>query len=142
MININKVVLVDRLAKDVEVRKTQSNLSVVTFTVAVNRKYKNANGDYDADFINCVAWRQSADFLGQYALKGDIVAVEGSMQVRSFDSDKGKMYITEVVAESVQLITERKEKKEEKKEDIVIPVTREVNTDHVIDPKDLDLPFY
>ena len=75
---INRVVLVGRLTKDIELRKTNSNISTCTFTLACNRRYSSsqANGQQTADFINCVAWRQSADFLAQYASKGAIVGVE------------------------------------------------------------------
>ena len=116
MININHVVLTGRITKDPELRKTQSNLSVCSFTVAVNRKTKNENGEYEADFINCVAWRQSADFLTSYGRKGDIVSVEGTIQTRSYDGKNGKTYITEVVADSVQLISKEDKPKEIKTE--------------------------
>lgn len=108
-ININKVVLVGRLTKDIEVKKTSSGLSFTTFTVAVNRPYssKNAQGQPTqptADFINCVAWRQSADFLGKYASKGSLVSVEGRIQTRSYDGNDGrKVFVTEVLAEHVEV---------------------------------------
>lgn len=102
---INRVVLVGRLTKDIEVRKTTSGLSTTTFTLACNRRYtsKDSNGQ-TADFINCVAWRQQADFLGSYAHKGNIVGIEGRIQTRSYDGQNGKVYVTEVVCDSVQLI--------------------------------------
>ena len=107
-ININKTVLVGRLTKDIEVKKTSSGLSVASFTVAVNRPYsKNAQGQPTqptADFISCVAWRQSADFLGKYASKGSLVSVEGRIQTRSYDGNDGrKVYVTEVLAEHVEV---------------------------------------
>ena len=83
---INSVVLVGRLTKDVELRKTQSGLSVASFTVACDRRLSQAqknNNEQSADFINCVAWRGSADFLGNYAHKGDTVGVEGRIQTRN-----------------------------------------------------------
>ena len=106
MININRVTLVGRITKDIEIRKTQSNDSVCSFTVAVDRRFKQ-EGQQNADFINCVAWRQGADFLGRYASKGTIVGVEGRIQTRSYDGQNGKVYITEVIAENVQIITFR-----------------------------------
>ncbi len=109
MININNVVLVGRLTKDIEVRKTESNISVTAFTLAVNRRMKNDKGEYDADFISCVDWRQSADFLGQHAAKGDMVSVEGRIQTRSFEGKNGRVYVTEVIADNVQLISSKKE---------------------------------
>lgn len=100
---INKVVLVGRLTKDIEVRKTQSGLSVTSFTVACNRR--STNGGNEADFINCTAWRQAADFLGNYATKGALVGVEGRISTRNYTNNAGqKVYVTEVVCDQVQLL--------------------------------------
>lgn len=109
---INRVVLVGRLTKDVEVRKTATGLSVASFTVACDRRgSRNQDGSSaqpSADFINCVAWRQTADFLGSYARKGAMVGVDGKIQTRNYDgSDGRKVYVTEVVADSVQLLESR-----------------------------------
>jgi len=102
---INKVVLVGRLTKDAELRKTTQNTSVCSFTLACNRRFASGNNNQPtADFINCVAWRQSAEFLTKYAKKGAIVGVEGSIQTRNYDGQNGKVYVTEVVCDSVQLI--------------------------------------
>ena len=108
MININSVTLVGRITKDIELRKTSSNTSVCNFTVAVDRRFQSQqNGGQSADFINCIAWRQSADFLSSYASKGTIVAVEGRIQTRCYDGQNGKVYVTEVVADNVQIISSR-----------------------------------
>lgn len=107
---INRVVLVGRLTKDVEVRKTNTGLSVAGFTVACdrNRSRSDENGQQTADFINCTAWRQTADFLGMYAKKGAMVGVDGRIQTRSYDGQDGRrVYVTEVVADSVQLLESR-----------------------------------
>jgi len=106
---INRVVLVGRLTRDVEVRKTQSGLSVASFTVAVDNRRRGQDGTTQntADFINCVAWRQSADFLGQYARKGAMIGVDGRIQTRNYDRDGQKVYVTEVVADTVQLLESR-----------------------------------
>lgn len=103
---INRVVLVGRLTRDVEVRKTSGGLSVASFTVACNRRVSgNAQNQQSADFISCVAWRQTADFLGQYARKGALVGVEGRIQTRNYDDRDGKkVYVTEIVCDSVQLL--------------------------------------
>lgn len=104
---INNVVLVGRLTKDVEVKKTQSGLSVASFTIACDRRLSQEqknNGEQSADFISCVAWRGSADFLGRYAHKGDTVGVEGRIQTRNYDRDGQKVYITEIVANSVSIL--------------------------------------
>ena len=104
---INNVVLVGRLTRDIELRKTQSGLSVASFTVACDRRLSQEqknNNEQSADFINCVAWRGSADFLGSYAHKGDTVGVDGRIQTRSYDRDGQRVYITEVLANSVNLL--------------------------------------
>ncbi len=111
---INRVVLVGRLTRDVEVRKTQSGLSVAQFTVACDRRgSRDANGQSQADFIGCVAWRQTADFLAQYAKKGNLVGVEGRIQTRNYDDRDGKrVYVTEVLADSVQLLESRRSRED------------------------------
>ncbi len=108
MINVNHVVLVGRLTKDIELRKTNSGASVCSFTVAVDRRFQSQQqGAQTADFISCIAWRQSADFLANYAGKGTVVSVEGRIQTRSYDGQNGKVYVTEVVADNVQIISNR-----------------------------------
>ena len=103
---INRTVLVGRLTKDPEVRKTQSGISCAMFTVACdrNRKKDENSSEPTADFISCVAWRQPADFLGQYAHKGSLVGVDGRIQSRSYDKDGQRVYVTEVVADQVRLL--------------------------------------
>jgi single-strand DNA-binding protein len=102
---VNRVVLVGRLTKDPELKRTQTGKSVVSFTVAVNRRFGQQE---QADFINCVAWEKTAEFLGQYAKKGAMVSVEGRISTRTYDDSTGKkVYVTEVVSESVQLLESR-----------------------------------
>lgn len=106
---MNKSILIGRMVKDAELKTTASGVSVCSFTVAVNRRFKNADGNYDADFINCVAWRQNADFLCKYFSKGSMVGIVGSIQTRSYDDKDGKkVYITEVVADEVHFCGEKK----------------------------------
>ncbi|MFI3284717.1 MAG: single-stranded DNA-binding protein [Erysipelotrichaceae bacterium] len=101
---INRVVLVGRLTNDIEVRKTSSALSVASFTIACNRRVAQGQ-ERQADFINCVAWRQTADFLGRYARKGSLVGVEGRIQTRNYEGQDGKrVYVTEIVCDSAQLL--------------------------------------
>lgn len=105
---INNTVLVGRLTKDVDLRYTQSNVAVATFTLAVNRTFKNENGDREADFINCVMWRQQAENLANWAKKGALIGVTGRIQTRSYDNQQGqRVYVTEVVAEIFQLLESR-----------------------------------
>lgn len=102
---INNTVLVGRLTKDVELRYTPSNVAVATFTLAVNRTFKNENGDREADFINCVMWRQQAENLANWAKKGALIGITGRIQTRSYDNQQGqRVYVTEVVAETFQLL--------------------------------------
>ena len=101
---INRVVLVGRLTKDPVLRKTANGASVVSFTVACTRRFKQ-EGQPDADFINTVAWNKTADIVAQYTHKGSLVGVEGRIQTRSYDDQSGKrVYVTEVVADSVQFL--------------------------------------
>lgn len=100
---MNKVVIAGNLTKDPEKRTTQQGTSVTSFTVAVRRRFKNQGGNYDADFINCVAWRGTADFVAQYFSKGSRIGVVGSIQTRSYEDNSGnKRYITEVIADEVE----------------------------------------
>lgn len=101
---INRVVLVGRITKDPELRKTQSGLSTVSFTVACNRRVSK-DQEQQADFINCVAWRQTADYMANYVKKGTLLGVEGRIQTRSYEDQSGKrVYVTEVVCDSVQTL--------------------------------------
>jgi|LSQX01.2.fsa_nt_gb single-strand DNA-binding protein len=115
---INEAILVGRLVADPELKSTQSGIAVVSFTVAVNRSYKNASGGYDADFINCVAWRNQAEVLSKYFSKGDKVGVIGSIQTRSYEDRAGtKRYTTEVVADKIRFIDSKSERQESVQED-------------------------
>lgn len=97
---INNVVLTGRLTKDVELKYYNSGKSVCYFTIAVNRNYKNANGEYDADFINCKAYRNTAEYLSKYGNKGDLVGVVGSIEI----TEKDGTWYTNISCQSVQLI--------------------------------------
>lgn len=102
---LNNLSLVGRLTKDVELRYTPSNVAVATFTLAVNRTFKNENGEREADFINCVMWRQQAENLANWAKKGALIGITGRIQTRSYDNQQGqRVYVTEVVAETFQLL--------------------------------------
>lgn len=81
---MNKSIIMGRLTSDPELRQTQSGIATCRFTVAVNRRFKNANGEYDADFISCVAWRQTAEFVSRYFSKGSMICVEGSLRTGSY----------------------------------------------------------
>lgn len=105
---MNKVILIGNLANDPEAFTTQSGISRSTFRIAVQRRFANAQGVREADFLTVVAWRQSADFCNRYLTKGSKVAVEGSIQVRSYDAQDGsKRYVTEIIADSVESVGSR-----------------------------------
>ncbi|MCB2958421.1 single-stranded DNA-binding protein [Streptococcus suis] len=105
---INNVVLVGRMTRDAELRYTPSNQAVAAFTLAVNRNFKNQDGEREADFINVVIWRQQAENLANWAKKGALIGVTGRIQTRSYDNQHGqRVYVTEVVAESFQLLESR-----------------------------------
>lgn len=102
---INRVVLVGRLTKDPEYRVTPSGVSVATFTLAVNRTFTNAQGERQADFLNCVVFRKQAENVNNYLSKGSLAGVDGRLQSRSYDNQEGrKVYVTEVVCDSVQFL--------------------------------------
>jgi single-strand DNA-binding protein len=107
---MNKVILIGNLANDPEARTTQSGISQSTFRVAVQRRFANAQGVRETDFLTVVAWRQNADFCNRYLSKGRKVAVEGSIQTRSYDAQDGsKRYVTEIIADSVEALGSRNE---------------------------------
>ena len=102
---MNKVLLTGRLAKEPELRYTQSGTAVATFTLAVNRRFTNQNGEREADFINCVAWQKSAEFVANYFRKGQEMALEGRLQVRTYDGNDGqRRWVTEVVADQIEFV--------------------------------------
>ena len=105
---INNVVLVGRTTKDPELRYTPSNIAVATFSLAVNRNFKDANGERETDFINCVIWRQQAENLANWAKKGALIGITGCIQTRSYENQQGqRVYVTEVVAENFQMLESR-----------------------------------
>lgn len=97
---MNKVILMGRLTRDVEMRQTPSGVSLARFSLAVDRGYTGKDGQRQTDFINCVAWRQTGEFIARYFGKGRMIAVVGSIQTRTWDGQDGKrQYATEVVVE-------------------------------------------
>ncbi|HCW3230821.1 TPA: single-stranded DNA-binding protein [Listeria monocytogenes] len=102
---MNRVVLVGRLTKDPDLRYTPAGAAVATFTLAVNRPFKNGQGEQEADFINCVVWRKPAENVANFLKKGSMAGVDGRVQTRNYEGNDGKrVYVTEIVAESVQFL--------------------------------------
>lgn len=107
---MNKVQLVGRICADVEYRTTQNGTAVANFRVAVQRRFKNANGVYESDFISCQAWRNTAEFVNKYFAKGSMIGVVGSIQTRSYDAQDGsKRYVTEVIVDEAEFVGSKKE---------------------------------
>ena len=141
---INNTVLVGRLTKDVELRYTPSNVAAATFTLAVNRTFKNENGEREADFINCVMWRQQAENLANWAKKGALIGITGRIQTRSYDNQQGqRVYVTEVVAEQFQLLESKgqgNQGQQRQAQQQAPDFSRSANT-NPLDISDDDLPF-
>ncbi|MCU5081643.1 single-stranded DNA-binding protein [Bacillus cereus] len=105
---LNRVVLVGRLTKDPDLRYTPNGVAVATFTLAVNRAFANQQGEREADFLNIVIWRKQAENVANYLRKGSLAGVDGRLQTRNYDGQDGKrVYVTEVLAESVQFLEPR-----------------------------------
>lgn len=125
---INNVVLVGRMTRDAELRMTQSNTAVASFTLAVNRPFKNQNGEREADFINCVIWRQAAENLANWCKKGSLVGITGNIQTRNYENQQGqRVYVTEVLANNFQLLESRSQ--------------QQSSNNNSMDISDEDLPF-
>lgn len=137
---LNSVVLVGRLTKDAELRYTPNNQAVATFSLAVNRPFKNQNGDREADFINCVIWRQQAENLANWAKKGALIGITGRIQTRNYENQQGqRVYITEVVADNFQLLEFNKQNNQGQSQGNSQPdFSRQAEPMNILDS---DLPF-
>ena len=137
---INNVVLVGRLTRDPELRYTPSNVAVATFSLAVNRNFKNQAGDYEADFISCIMWRQQAENFANWLKKGALIGITGRIQTRSYDNQQGqRVYVTEVVAESFQILEKKDNSANNASMENQIPPSFEKT--NPMDISDDDLPF-
>jgi single-strand DNA-binding protein len=140
---INRVVLIGRLTKDVEVRYTQSGVAVGTFSLAVNRPFTNASGEREADFINAVIWRKAAENFANFTHKGALVAIEGRLQTRNYEDGNGKrVYVTEVVADNFSLLEKKSDGQQSvPKTQAPDPFANQGNKSNELDISDDDLPF-
>ncbi len=103
---LNRIILIGRLTQDPELRYTKSGIAVASFTLAVDRKYKNAEGERETDFIDIVVWRQQAEHCSNYLAKGKLCAVEGTLQIRSYEAKDGtRRRAAEVVADDVRFLS-------------------------------------
>ena len=131
---MNKFIGMGRIVREPEVRNTPSGKNVATFTIAVNRRFKNKDGGYDADFLNCVAWGQTGDFIAKFFPKGSLIAVEGSVQTRNWEDKEGNKRVnTDIIVEAAYFTGEKKgDTKQTKK-----PVTDDGFYDDTDTPFDL-----
>jgi single-strand DNA-binding protein len=106
---INQVILVGRMTRNLELRYTSNEKAVGNFTLAINRRFKNQNGEYETDFIDCVVFGKQAETMAQYTKKGDLIGVEGSIQKRAYEDKEGnKRYITEIMVEKITFLQTNK----------------------------------
>lgn len=138
---MNKIVLIGRLTKDVELRYTQaSNLPVASFCLAVNRKFAKVGEERQADFFNIIAWNKLAENISKYLSKGNQVAISGRLETRSWDDEKGqKRYATEIIAEEVDFIETRNRQNAEAILNSPVPVNSDDTSDFISNSD--DLPF-
>lgn len=137
---INNVTLVGRLTRDPELRYTPSNIAITTFNMAVNRNFKNQAGNREADFINCMIWRQQAENLASWAKKGALIGITGSIQTRSYDNQQGqRVYVTEVVADTFKLLEKRDNSANQSNIEDQMPAS--FRATNPLDISDDDLPF-
>lgn len=143
---LNRWIGVGRLVKDPDLRYTPNGVAVATFTLAINRQFSNQNGEREADFINIVAWRKTAENAANYLKKGNLAGVDGRLQSRSYENNQGqRVFVTEVVADSVQFLEPKnsgpskpKSEREATQDSYNDPFANDGQT---IDINDSDLPF-
>lgn len=137
---INSVTLVGRMAGDAELKYVNESMAVATFRLAVNRNFKGQDGKREADFINCVIWRQQAENLASWAKKGALIGITGRIQTRSYENQQGqRVYVTEVVADNFQLLESRKDRESEPSQGYSQPdFGRQAEPMNILDG---DLPF-
>lgn len=111
---MNKVMLIGRITKNIELKSTPNGKEVADFSIAVKRNYKNQNGEYEADFINCISFGKTAELLGKYTKKGDQIAIEGRINTRNYENKEGKkVYITEILVENIMFLETKNAQKSE-----------------------------
>ncbi|WP_033571017.1 single-stranded DNA-binding protein [Lacticaseibacillus rhamnosus] len=144
---LNSVALTGRLTKDVDIRYTQSGTAVGSFTIAVDRQFRSANGNRETDFISCAIWRKSAENLAKFTHKGSLIGVEGHVQTRTYDNAQGnKVYVTEVVVENFALLEPRQASQDSQQRSANNPAAASEdngfdNNSQPVDVSDDDLPF-
>ncbi len=139
---LNKVILTGRLTATPELRKTSSDVSVTSFSVAVQRQYKGPDGNYPTDFINCVAWRNTADFICKFFEKGQLIALVGSLQSRNYEDKTGaKRTAFEVVADEAHFVESKRDSSRPVAPEFKAPPVTGGNTVEFEEVQDDELPF-
>lgn len=144
---INRVVLVGRITGDPELRRTSTGTAVVSFTLAVDNRFQR-DSERSADFISCIAWNQTAEFMEKYVHKGDLLGVDGRLQTRNYESNGKRVYVTEVVCENLRMLQSKNSSGRDASSESYEPVRREEKVqespdfeDAGFDISDEDLPF-
>lgn len=131
---MNKVVITGRNVRDIELKQTTAGTSVIEFSVAVRKAFKSANGEYESDFFNCIAFRNIAELISKYVAKGDLIGIEGRLQTRNYTNREGKkVYVTEIIVENVEFLQTKKQETSEEQEP-------QIEWEEIA-PTDGDLPF-
>ena len=146
---LNKVILIGRTTKDVDLRKTSSGTAVATFTLAVDNRFVLKDGKSSTDFISCVAWANTAETMEKYVRKGALIAVEGRIQTRNYDNKEGnRVYITEVVVENMRMLESRGDRSSSNNLDSYEPTSNSRETYNEVESPEIeynisddDLPF-
>lgn len=140
---INRVVLTGRTTRDLELRITNSGTNVCSFTLAVDRNFKNKNGEREADFISCIAWKKTAEVMSQYVKKGSVIGVDGRIQTRSYDNRDGQqVYVTEVVVENFSFLSDPPKNSQVSKNNQSLNQSNDpFDSNGQVDIADDDLPF-
>ncbi len=137
---MNKVELIGRLTKEPEIKLTSNQTQYCNFTIAVDRRFKDANGQRQADFINCVAWKNTAVFIQKYFHKGNRIGLIGSIQTRSFDDQNGqKRFVTEVIVDEVEFVESQPSAQPQETQPAPAPIETAVTADVPAEP--VELPF-
>ena len=133
---MNKVIIIGRNTKEIELKQTSAGGSVVEFSVAVKRSFKSPNGEYESDFFNCVAFRSTAELISKYVSRGDMIAIVGRLQTRNYTNREGKkVYVTEIMVDEVEFLQSKKQEATETQE----PEAQK--WEEIKDPFAQELPF-
>lgn len=139
---LNKIVLMGRMTADPELKRTNGGTSVTSFTIAVDRDFKSRNGEKDTDFVNCVAWRGTAEFISKHFHKGSMAVVAGSLQSRQYDKNGEKRTVWEVLVDNIYFADSKKSDSSQQQNENFASLSNKVNQEFSeIGEEDGELPF-